>query len=315
MTIFFMSVCRDLKTEYDALKTLNNEFVLACEKAGDPRALSADQLRALQILQRALEQKRDEFVEKTANARWKKVWKELMLMEIDVADHKERVDEILSGVDFQNKAMESFIAIAQKSLTPPFSGSFESMGAIIGKHAATKFGHLLVPHIRRMQTMIDFEEFIKVVNNSLESEIKKDPSEVEIVVMIARGAYAAFGEYYISEERRSVVRDWLERESTRRCIFEHIKHDAEIGQNSSGARAMDAVIDFHVALSLELLKDREIEHIQKLMRDKKFLEHLNEGIISYIQTELVGDGETAAFVLQTVNAMKALTMLRRPEKK
>lgn len=52
-------LCHSLKTEYEALKKLNAEFISACEKAGDPRALSADQLRILQIQKQKLEQARD----------------------------------------------------------------------------------------------------------------------------------------------------------------------------------------------------------------------------------------------------------------
>lgn len=62
-----MSFCRSIKTEYDALKKLNSEFVSACAKGkqdGNFQHLSPQELQTLQLLKQALEKARDSLKEK-----------------------------------------------------------------------------------------------------------------------------------------------------------------------------------------------------------------------------------------------------------
>ena len=66
-----MNLCNSIKLEYENLKKLKEEFVVACQKAGDLRVIPASEFRTLQLQKQVLERARDDFEKKLENTKWK----------------------------------------------------------------------------------------------------------------------------------------------------------------------------------------------------------------------------------------------------
>ena len=140
-----MNTCVRIKNEYESLKALKQDFVLACEKSGDLRALSSQQLTELQALKRILEQRRDALEDKIENKEVKTLKRMLEAVTSAVIADKNSVHdgksiaEYVAEEDFQESVVDRIKNLMTE--VGPFNGH-SAWAAVVESVAALSSGLL-----------------------------------------------------------------------------------------------------------------------------------------------------------------------------
>lgn len=310
------NLCRDLKIEYKHLKTLNTEFVSACEKAGDPRALSAEQLRTLQTQKQKLETARDhlyDVLEPKETRMWKKLWNMTQAAVIESEDSRYvqmTVAEILQDGRFRKDVVDTTRSLVSRGTS---SDGRSARSAAIWFSSAADLDLLQLTEGENQWVMLRDE--VKKTTHSLSTYIKGDVESGEKDEIAAwqgvTGFLAARQFGLIDLYDRIRIEDKIVMKEYRDELIKGIFRNAHLGE-VAGKHAAEAVVGFSAASELELLdvkvRDDMIEMMERDDLQKTFIAHILKGVYVFSRGAL---DPTEVSPIEVLSAMQRLIKLSR----
>lgn len=301
------NTCYQLKTEYEVLKKLNAEFVSSCEKAGDSRILTSQQLQDLQVEKQKLERARDALVEKIGDLGWKNVRGKILNIAVEEYEPflGRTLSELIASDVFRHRIMDH----VSDHVTQPLSTFSEDTGAII--NIVTEFqavlasGYVSDHELTIARRMCVSAERRELLNADFQDGISEKEMYGNRIMYIIKGVYAASELGMLDESVRDQVREWGAQEYIQKLAMQQMIVDANDGRRLMHAeQALKMVANVHAACELGFFKDSEMISIRKLMADKVFRENLVEGIALKVERG-IHEGFAALLALQALNAVRA----------
>ena len=314
------NICRDLKLEYEALQTLKQEFVSACENAGSVDTLSDQELISIKRLKLKLERVRDALDDKVENNRvrmWRGIYTGVMTAYLDYGPSKGRsVQEIISGTGFHTSLVDGILSDIR-------SLDIQRLGAVEAFSAASELKLLTQDEVQDVRTLLEDGERNQFVIEEIELDI--DHAEGS---MSAPGAVTLFRSAValglLSEGKTEEIRQRLETDIFRDWLAKIIVQDTIEGTyavENTGEENYDfplcLVNTYHAALDLGLLSDDVIQQIQRFHERENFKDEIVHAILTCAFGGATGTSETlrAQYVTKELNAIKGLIELSRRRKK
>lgn len=304
------NLCRDLKTEYEALKTLNTEFVLACEKAGDPAVLSQQALKELQYRKNALEQQRDNLERRLGNTFWRRaVDAVLSSVSRDAGPNQGKsVEEILSRPERQQLIYDEIDYSAKIAWTT----KEDARRVVLGFHAACSYGILDEAQIEKLRKKIDEHYCLEKIREDMESRQQKEGTMIGIRNFIAM-LDAIEGLELFEKDQRAL---FLERAQSKKfssfqeevaaVIMDDARQgiDPNINQEDAHHKILHAVVCFFSARRLGVLTDEQCRAIRKELETSATIHAIKGGVLMAVKN--IGAGEYSTNIMRVANAVNGL---------
>lgn len=274
------SLCFSIKNEYESLKKLNAEFVSACAKAGDPRALSADQLRALQIQKQKLERERDALEKKIEDTSWLKIYESVLaeVVETKGSFQGRTVSEIMASDVFSHQLGKQVGWIVKAAQTEQDVAWI----AAISADACMKCGLLTEETKKEVVRLLHTNKFQDHFRFGVWDLVDKGETDGHCARFAATALHAASSFSFPSKEIRLAMLEEMRESPFYRAFFESVLQKAQEGQ-TNGSEGWSAVESFAAGVGLGLLKEEDVKKIQKEIRKQEFREQLAIYIASMIE--------------------------------
>lgn len=298
------SFCHSIKAEYEALKKLNAEFVSACEKAGDPRALSAEQLCTLQIQKQKLEKARDELRDKIENEETrtlKRLWNEVMETVIDSEHSPQRtIEEMLQNNTFRTTVTKGI----QKMSTGGLKYTAYARGAVVLFASACDLG-LLSDEQKGL-----LERVIVGVKDMASAQVQGEVSSGDSDGASAYNGIVGYAALHRvggidSDEWLGLTAD-MRSLRFRKHLTDELLDVAGWGVTGGGRESEQTMIGFSIATELGLINDRT----RNILYDKIGTKEFQKTFIAEI-AETMHRGFVSPIEIHPIQALNALKKLIR----
>lgn len=313
-----ISVCRQISTEYEALKTLKEKFVSACDEAkasaGSFDALSKQELRKLKLLKQLLEQARDtleQHIENKAVETWKNIYEDVMTVTIEDGPFKGMsVHELIHQERFQKTFIRGIESLVNRAQTQLESARI----AVIRFSAAVESKFLEEDTVLRIRELMDGQPLLKsklmlCITRCVENGISNSDRASWAVAFL----HATRELDLLSKEDVELLQLLVTQPAFRQTLVAGIEDNAQRGRMSDG-NAWQATVGLHAALELDLLERNEKERIQEHIKDEDFQKKLVENIAYNVKAGQA-DRQNAVDVVYVINCIRGLIDLSRRRKR
>lgn len=202
-----MSICHSIKQEYETLKDLTQEFVSSCEKAGDPRALSADQLRTLQIQKQKLEQARNTLEHKfeTEEHRiWKKVYDatlSCLYVQNFPGSYARSIQELISTEALRLNFVKNVMSNIEVGQQDPIA----ARNAVQGIHSGVSLGVFSEKEMNKIRDSMKTKAFEQTFSHGMYSSLQRKREDDLDILIALKSAFNAIEIGLLPKEAKGMV--------------------------------------------------------------------------------------------------------------